>query len=58
MVAGVSNLALCFVLVDTQIVNESMLEDVCGVLNSGDVTNLYGEKEMEEIVSACKIECI
>lgn len=27
------------------------------ILNSGDVTNLYQEKDMEEIVNACKGEC-
>jgi len=31
-----------------------MLEDVNNILNSGDVTGIYGDKEMEEIVSACK----
>lgn len=49
MMAGVNNLSVCFMLVDTQIVHEAMLEDVCGVLNSGDVTNLYGDKEIDEI---------
>jgi dynein heavy chain len=35
-----------------------MLEDVNNILNSGDVTGIYGDKEMEEIVSACKGDCI
>jgi len=28
------------------------------VLNSGDVTGIYQEKDMEEIVKACKTDCI
>lgn len=35
-----------------------MLEDMNSILNSGDVTNLYVDKDMEEIVDACKSECI
>lgn len=35
-----------------------MLEDLNSILNSGDVTNLYQEKDIEEIVDACKSECI
>jgi dynein heavy chain len=34
-----------------------MLEDLNSVLNSGDVTNLYQDKDMEDIVAACKGEC-
>lgn len=35
-----------------------MVEDINNILNSGDVTNLYGDKEMEEIVNSCKNDCI
>lgn len=41
MMAGVDNQSVCFLFVDTQIINEQMLEDLNSVLNSGDVTNLY-----------------
>ena len=27
-------------------------------MNSGDITNLYQDKELEEITSACKSECM
>lgn len=54
MTAGVENRPITFLFVDTQIINEQMLEDVNNILNSGDVTGIYGDKEMEEIVSACK----
>lgn len=58
MQAGVENKQISFLFVDTQIINEQMLEDINNVLNSGDVANLYSEKEMEEIVSSCKGECL
>ena len=35
-----------------------MLEDLNNVLNSGDVTGIYQEKDMEDILGACKGECI
>ena len=47
LTAGVQNKPLTFLFVDTQIINEQMLEDINSVLNSGDVANLYNEKDME-----------
>jgi len=38
---------------DTQIIREMMMEDINNVLNSGDVTGIYQEKDYEDIVSAC-----
>ena len=35
-----------------------MLEDINNILNSGDVTNLYNEKDNEDIAAQCKTECI
>lgn len=35
-----------------------MLEDLNNVLNSGDVTGIYNEKDQEEIETACKGDCI
>ena len=35
-----------------------MLEDINNILNSGDVTNIYQEKDMEDIIAACKTDCI
>ena len=34
-----------------------MLEDINNILNSGDVTNIYQDKDMEDIMTACKLEC-
>ncbi|KAL4440889.1 hypothetical protein ABPG74_009302 [Tetrahymena malaccensis] len=58
MMAGVENKSLTFLFVDTQIINEQMLEDINNILNSGDVTNIYQEKDMEDIQNACKMDCI
>lgn len=41
MMAGIDDEPVVLLFVDTQIINESMLEDLNSVLNSGDVTNLY-----------------
>lgn len=58
MMAGVENKGVTFLFVDTQIIYEQMLEDMNSILNSGDVTGIYQDKDMEDIVMACKHECI
>ena len=58
MMAGVENKGVTFLFVDTQIIYENMLEDMNSILNSGDVTGIYQDKDMEDIVMACKHECI
>lgn len=35
-----------------------MLEDLNNILNSGDVTGIYNEKDLEEVSTACKVDCI
>jgi dynein heavy chain len=56
--AGVDNKPIVFLFNDTQIINETMLEDINGVLNSGDVPNLYAPEDLEAITSACKADCV
>jgi dynein heavy chain, axonemal len=58
LVAGVQNKQIVFLFNDTQIINETMLEDVNGILNSGDVPNLYALEDLEAITAACKPECV
>ncbi|CAD8156782.1 unnamed protein product [Paramecium pentaurelia] len=58
MIAGIENKPVTFLFCDTQIINEQMLEDLNNVLNSGDVTGIYQEKDFEDITQACKQECI
>ncbi len=49
MQAGVEAKITTFLFVDTQIINEQMLEDINGVLNSGDVPQLYKTEDYEGI---------
>lgn len=58
MIAGMRNKSVVFLFNDTQIINEAMLEDINGALNSGDVPNLYSVEDMEAITSACKPLCL
>ncbi|XP_068109284.1 dynein axonemal heavy chain 1 [Hyperolius riggenbachi] len=52
--AGLQNTPITFLFTDTQIKNESFLEDINNVLNSGDVPNLYGPEEQDQIVTVMK----
>nr|XP_034361929.1 LOW QUALITY PROTEIN: dynein heavy chain 2, axonemal [Arvicanthis niloticus] len=47
--AGVELQATSFLFVDTQIADESFLEDINNILSSGEVPNLYKSDEFEEI---------
>ncbi|CAL8125661.1 unnamed protein product [Orchesella dallaii] len=46
---GADNKTCCFIMNDTQIVDESFLEDLNNVLSSGEVPNLYKPDEFEDI---------
>ncbi len=35
-----------------------MVEDLNSILNSGDVTGVYNEQELEQIRDACKGDCL
>jgi len=50
MNAGADNKPTAFLFCDTQIINEQMLEDINGVLNSADVPNLYKKEHIEIIM--------
>ena len=58
MTAGVENKPLTFLFVDTQIINEQMLEDINNILNSGDVPNLYKNEDFDAIYNATKQDCL
>ena len=45
MLAGIENKPISFLFCDTQIFNEQMLEDINNIMNSGDVTGIYQEKD-------------
>jgi len=57
MTAALKEEPTVFCLVDTQISNDLFLEDVNGILNSGDISNLYKADEMEKIVVECTADC-
>ncbi|XP_023393798.1 dynein heavy chain 1, axonemal [Pteropus vampyrus] len=52
--AGLHNLPITFLFVDTQIKNESFLEDINNVLNSGDIPNLYTLDEQDQIINTMR----
>jgi len=52
--AGVESKFTTFLFVDTQIINEQMLEDINNVLNSGDVPQLYKSEDFEGIFNVGK----
>ncbi len=47
--AGVENKPSVFLFNDTQVVDESFLEDINNILSSGEVPNLYKPEEFEEV---------
>lgn len=46
---GVDNKPTVFLFNDTQIVDESFLEDINNILSSGEVPNLYKPDEFDEV---------
>ncbi|NWW95122.1 DYH1 protein, partial [Rhynochetos jubatus] len=54
MKAGLQSLPKTFLFIDTQIKNESFLEDINNLLNSGDVPNIYNPDDQEQILAAMK----
>ncbi|MEQ2171619.1 hypothetical protein GOODEAATRI_012705 [Goodea atripinnis] len=51
--AGVDNKPTMFLFNDTQIVDESFLEDINNILSSGEVPNLYKQDEFVEVCVVC-----
>lgn len=54
---GDENKPTTFLFTDTQIINEQMLEDINGILNSADVPNLYKKEDFEKIMEVGEKEC-
>lgn len=52
--AGVDNKPTVFLFSDTQIVDESFLEDINNILSSGEVPNLYKQDEFVEVCVVSK----
>jgi len=49
--AGVEGRGAGFLFTDTQIIDESFLEDINNILNSGEVPNLFPQDEMDRIIA-------
>ena len=56
--AGVQDKPTTFLFVDTQIIDEEMLEHINNILNTGDVPNLYKKEDQEDIDKAGYKECL
>ncbi|KAI8841134.1 dynein heavy chain and region D6 of dynein motor-domain-containing protein [Chytriomyces cf. hyalinus JEL632] len=54
MWAGMDAKQTVFLFCDTQIFNESCLEDVNNILNGGDVPNIYANDEIDQILNAMR----
>ena len=55
--AGVENKPSVFLFNDTQVVDESFLEDINNILSSGEVPNLYKPEEFEEVIKDIYFRC-
>lgn len=56
---GVDNKPTVFLFNDTQIMDESFLEDINNILSSGEVPNLYKSDEFEEVcLLLIKLKCV
>ncbi len=55
--AGIDEVKLTFLFVDTQIISESTLEDINNIINSGDVPGIYAKEDKEDIERVGLQEC-
>ncbi|CAE8588678.1 unnamed protein product [Polarella glacialis] len=55
--SGVAAKGTMFLLNDTQIINETFLEDINNILNAGEVPNLFPNDEVERIVGDTRTKC-
>ncbi|MCQ2815680.1 MAG: hypothetical protein MJ252_00290 [archaeon] len=53
-----ANQPTCFLLCDTQLFDEVMLEDMNNILNSGDIPNIYKAEDIEQIKKAVHADVI
>jgi dynein heavy chain len=57
LMAGLEQKQVVFLFNDTQIIEEAMLEDLNGILNAGDVPNLYPPEDLDQIMTSCRVDC-
>lgn len=58
IMTGQDNQKSVFLFPDTQIKEESFIEDISNLLNSGDVPNLFASDEKQNIIDRCKVDAI
>lgn len=56
--AGILNKPTVFMIDDTQIVKESFLEDINGILNTGEVANLFNAEELAQMMESLSKPCM
>ena len=54
--AGIDKKQTVFLFNDTQITKESQVEDICGILNNGEVPNLFTGQERSDVIEAVSEE--
>ncbi|KAL8439659.1 hypothetical protein Efla_004567 [Eimeria flavescens] len=57
MKSGMEDKSQTFLFCDSQVIANSMLEDINSALGYGDAPNLYKKEDMEEIMKVCKALC-
>lgn len=55
--AGAKRNAVTFLIVDTQMIDQKMLEDINNILNTADVPNLYGHDDYEDMNRIARRDC-
>ncbi len=55
--AALNDKPVVFLFSDVQVVAELMLEDMNGILNAGDIPNLYAPEDIDAISQACRADC-
>lgn len=56
-IGGMEGKQVVFLFNDTQVLQESMLEDINNMLNTGEVPNLMGMEDIEEICGEVRAKC-
>lgn len=58
LLCGIEGMQKTFIMTDTQIVDETFLEDINNILNTGEITKLYDEEDeqriQDEVARICK----
>ena len=58
MSCGVEKMQIGFIFCDKRLNNEKMLENINDIIHSGEISNIYNEKDTGEINNQCRHECI